>query len=99
MLHLYEDLQKHTITLYMENDENAHEGVAIVDSILRKINGDVMGSRLKWEILVEDRSSSPEIKMLPYTEARLKKLFPWVGKDQKQLAGAVSLNIPNDMFS
>jgi len=66
----------HTIEIFVEDDSFASRGLRILISMLRKLNYDVMGTGLKWQVNLYDRERED---LVSYNIARERKLKPWFG--------------------
>jgi len=75
LFHLKENADSQTITLYIEDESVAAKSVHMIETMLRKLNDDMMGSGLKWDILVEDITT--DRKLVRYTKAKESGLAPW----------------------
>mmetsp|Transcript_15871 Transcript_15871/g.20336 ORF Transcript_15871/g.20336 Transcript_15871/m.20336 type:complete len:822 (+) Transcript_15871:462-2927(+) len=73
-VHLLQDEEAQTITIFVRNDEFAGKCLRIVQAMLRKVNHDVMGSGLNWEIYLDDVVAD-ELRSL--REAQEENASPW----------------------
>mmetsp|Transcript_28998 Transcript_28998/g.35808 ORF Transcript_28998/g.35808 Transcript_28998/m.35808 type:complete len:328 (-) Transcript_28998:35-1018(-) len=82
MTHLLEDEEAQCITIFVKNDDFAGKCLMIVQAMLRKVNHDVMGSGLKWDICLEDAVTK---EFLTLSDAEDEKLSPWFSCENKHI--------------
>jgi len=87
MLHLQEDREHLHISLLIEDCERASRSLDIIQSMLRKLNCEVMGEGLNWETYVEDLSTG---RFIRYERAKEDTLHPWFSSPTKNTS--VQLN-------
>jgi len=78
MVRLLETKETQTVTLYVEDDSAAGNLLTIIQSMLQKVNSDVMGAGLTWETYVENSNTNELIRL---SEAQPRKLSPWFNSD------------------
>mmetsp|Transcript_29003 Transcript_29003/g.35816 ORF Transcript_29003/g.35816 Transcript_29003/m.35816 type:complete len:325 (-) Transcript_29003:238-1212(-) len=74
IVHLREDEEAQSITIFVGNDKFAGQYLRIVQAILRKVNHDVMGSGLSWDIYLENGVTK---ELVFQSEAQKENLSPW----------------------
>eukprot|EP00511_Aplanochytrium_stocchinoi_P011561 CAMPEP_0204875164 /NCGR_PEP_ID=MMETSP1348-20121228/45225_1 /ASSEMBLY_ACC=CAM_ASM_000700 /TAXON_ID=215587 /ORGANISM="Aplanochytrium stocchinoi, Strain GSBS06" /LENGTH=584 /DNA_ID=CAMNT_0052031445 /DNA_START=159 /DNA_END=1913 /DNA_ORIENTATION=- len=73
-IRLHVDEDSDTLSCCMENLKSAERNLAIISSMIQKLNTDVMGTGLKWTVLLEDPSNG---KLISHEDAFQKRLSPW----------------------
>mmetsp|Transcript_29010 Transcript_29010/g.35825 ORF Transcript_29010/g.35825 Transcript_29010/m.35825 type:complete len:336 (-) Transcript_29010:94-1101(-) len=79
--HLLEDEYAQSITISVENDEFAGKCIRVVQAMLRKVNHDVMGSGLHWDIYLENGVTK---ELMCFREAQKEKLPPWFSTTESE---------------
>ena len=91
-LFLQEEIKNHKIYVRIPSSKHAARGCRMIAAMVNKLNCDVMGEGLKWDLLVEDTNRSTNL--VPYQQAVKQKLFPWFEKDTKStLPKSRSINL------
>jgi len=80
---LLEETASQCISLFIMEPRFAGKALSIAQSMLHKLNADVMNFGLRWETLLEHINTghnSNENVFIPYDVARKKSLRPWFGE-------------------
>eukprot|EP00511_Aplanochytrium_stocchinoi_P011647 CAMPEP_0204868064 /NCGR_PEP_ID=MMETSP1348-20121228/25493_1 /ASSEMBLY_ACC=CAM_ASM_000700 /TAXON_ID=215587 /ORGANISM="Aplanochytrium stocchinoi, Strain GSBS06" /LENGTH=718 /DNA_ID=CAMNT_0052020853 /DNA_START=526 /DNA_END=2682 /DNA_ORIENTATION=+ len=89
VIRLLEDQRLQRITLYVDNNKKASKCYKVIQSMLRKLNADVMGSGLNWDAKFEDPVSGD---YLSHAKAQAAKLSPWfdLARDNEDIPDSLS---------
>jgi len=74
VLQISEDVNERQISVYIKNTDLAASCFEIVQSMLQKLNFDVMGTGLRWETLLENPASG---ELFSYESAKQQSVIPW----------------------
>eukprot|EP00511_Aplanochytrium_stocchinoi_P006575 CAMPEP_0204831220 /NCGR_PEP_ID=MMETSP1346-20131115/10129_1 /ASSEMBLY_ACC=CAM_ASM_000771 /TAXON_ID=215587 /ORGANISM="Aplanochytrium stocchinoi, Strain GSBS06" /LENGTH=298 /DNA_ID=CAMNT_0051962063 /DNA_START=161 /DNA_END=1057 /DNA_ORIENTATION=+ len=95
ILYLREDARCQSIIVTLENEKHAALGLKIVQSMLVKLDADVMGSGLSWVTLLQNETNGGFIAEY---DARQQNLAPWYTEEKHGSQKIQSQNINLDAF-
>jgi len=94
-VHLLENKVAQTISLYVEDDSSAGRVLTVIQSMLLKVNHDVMGAGLTWETCVENVTSK---ELVSLSDAQQQKLSPWFNSDIQSETEKYTQKVDLDTF-
>jgi len=80
-VHLLENKEVQSISVYVEDDSSAGKVLTVIQSMLLKVNHDVMGAGLISETYVENAVTK---ELVSLSEAQQQMLSPWFHSENQQ---------------
>uniref|UniRef100_A0A7S3PE57 COR domain-containing protein n=1 Tax=Aplanochytrium stocchinoi TaxID=215587 RepID=A0A7S3PE57_9STRA len=87
VVHLLENTEAQTISVYVEKAHSEAKILNVIQSMLLKVNHDVMGAGLAWSTYVENTATKELVRL---SEAQEQKLSPWFNSDDQQETEKIS---------
>uniref|UniRef100_A0A7S3LIY6 Uncharacterized protein n=1 Tax=Aplanochytrium stocchinoi TaxID=215587 RepID=A0A7S3LIY6_9STRA len=86
-VYLLENKEAQNITICVEEAQSAGKVLDVIQSMLHKINCDVMGAGLTWETYVENATTKELVRL---SEAQRRKWSPWFHSENQQETEKIS---------
>uniref|UniRef100_A0A7S3LGE5 Uncharacterized protein n=1 Tax=Aplanochytrium stocchinoi TaxID=215587 RepID=A0A7S3LGE5_9STRA len=78
-VYLLENKEAQAISVFTEKTHAAQRVMSVIQSMLLKVNHDVMGAGLAWETYVENNTR----ELVSLSEAKRQKLAPWFDSNRQ----------------
>eukprot|EP00511_Aplanochytrium_stocchinoi_P001156 CAMPEP_0204826224 /NCGR_PEP_ID=MMETSP1346-20131115/3952_1 /ASSEMBLY_ACC=CAM_ASM_000771 /TAXON_ID=215587 /ORGANISM="Aplanochytrium stocchinoi, Strain GSBS06" /LENGTH=1008 /DNA_ID=CAMNT_0051954139 /DNA_START=998 /DNA_END=4024 /DNA_ORIENTATION=+ len=94
-VHLLENKEAQSIYVYVEEADSSGKILTIIQSMLKKVNDDVMGAGLSWNTYVENGATKELVRL---NEARQQNLPPWFNPGNLQnskMSASKNLHLDN----